>query len=200
MSSALFTLDITTEVPFSKALNPQLFPGRRSINGCPLLRVCVHGVCLCSLLCVCTMDGLNAEHTFWVWVTILGRMSCHFIVFFILNNGDFYIIYSCMYITYSNLTIYYYSIKGEKNHSGGPAEAAPVWNWAYCEDVWRSRDAETDAVHQVCCHQITTAWNIISVWFAWLLCKHLNTRKVTTTIHFSFFFFFLEMGGCCLNI
>ncbi len=149
-------------------------------------------VCLCSLLCVCTMHGLNAEYKFWVWVTILARMSCHFIVFFYFNNGDFHIIYSCMYITYSNLTIYYYSIKGEKNHSGGPAEAAPVWNWAYCEDVWRSRDAETNAVHQVCCHQITTAWNIISVWFAWLLCKHLNTRKVTTTIHFSFFFFFRD--------
>ncbi len=25
---------------------PQLLPGRRSINGCPLLRVCVHGVCI----------------------------------------------------------------------------------------------------------------------------------------------------------
>ncbi len=30
--------------PLSKALNPQLLPGRRSI-GCQLLRVCVHGVC-----------------------------------------------------------------------------------------------------------------------------------------------------------
>uniref|UniRef100_A0A673KTF1 MyoD family inhibitor-like n=1 Tax=Sinocyclocheilus rhinocerous TaxID=307959 RepID=A0A673KTF1_9TELE len=40
--------------------NPQLLPGRRSINGCPLLRVCVT-VCVCSLLCVCTLDGLNAE-------------------------------------------------------------------------------------------------------------------------------------------
>ncbi len=29
------------------------------INGCPLLRVCV-----CSLLCVCTLDGLIAEHKF----------------------------------------------------------------------------------------------------------------------------------------
>ncbi len=74
MSSALSTLNTTTDVPLSKALNPQLFPGRRSINGCPLLRVCVC-VCVYTALCVCTMDGLNAEHEFRVWVTILGCMS-----------------------------------------------------------------------------------------------------------------------------
>ncbi len=33
---------------------------------------------MCSLLCVCTLDGLIAEHKFRVWVTILGRMSRHF--------------------------------------------------------------------------------------------------------------------------
>ncbi len=33
---------------------------------------------VCSLLCVCTLDGSNAEHKFRVWVTILGRMSLHF--------------------------------------------------------------------------------------------------------------------------
>ncbi len=48
MSSALSTLNTTTEVPLSKAPNPQLLPGRRSINGCPLLRVCVH-CCVCAL-------------------------------------------------------------------------------------------------------------------------------------------------------
>ncbi len=54
--------------PLSKAPNPQLLPGRRSI-GCPLLRVCVH-------CCVCVhLDGLNAEHKFRVWVTILGHTS-----------------------------------------------------------------------------------------------------------------------------
>ncbi len=42
----------TTEVrPLSKAPNPQLLPGRRSVS-CPLLQVCVH------------LDGLNAENTF----------------------------------------------------------------------------------------------------------------------------------------
>ncbi len=78
MYSALSTFNTTTEVPLSKAPNPQLLPEHRSINDCPLLRVCVHGVCVCSLLCVCTLDGLNAEHKFRVWVTILGRMSRHF--------------------------------------------------------------------------------------------------------------------------
>ncbi len=81
MYSTLSTFNTTTEMPLSKAPNPQLLPGRRSINGCPLLRVwftvcvCVHGVCVCSLLCVCTLDGLIAEHKFRVWVTILGRIS-----------------------------------------------------------------------------------------------------------------------------
>ncbi len=49
---------------------PPLWPTLKcSINGCPLLRVCV---CVCSLLCVCvcvcvcTLDGLNAEQKFWV--------------------------------------------------------------------------------------------------------------------------------------
>ncbi len=36
---------------------------------------CVFTVCVCSLLCVCTLDGLNAEHKFRAWVTIVGHMS-----------------------------------------------------------------------------------------------------------------------------
>ncbi len=76
MSSALSTLNTTTEVsPLSKAPNPQLLPRHRS----PLLRVCVHGMCVrvCSLLtAVCVhLDGLNAEHKFQVWDTILGHKS-----------------------------------------------------------------------------------------------------------------------------
>ncbi len=40
---------------------PQLLPGCRSINGCPLLRVCVQ--CVCVHCCVCALwMGLNAEH------------------------------------------------------------------------------------------------------------------------------------------
>uniref|UniRef100_A0A8C1RH87 Ceramide synthase 4b n=1 Tax=Cyprinus carpio TaxID=7962 RepID=A0A8C1RH87_CYPCA len=35
-------------VSLSKAPNPQLLPGGRRINGCPLLRVCVH-CCVCAL-------------------------------------------------------------------------------------------------------------------------------------------------------
>ncbi len=70
MYRALFTFNTTTEVPLSKSLNPELLPACRSINGCPLLQVCVHGLCVCSLLCVCTLDGLN-HHT-WQYVTLLS--------------------------------------------------------------------------------------------------------------------------------
>ncbi len=54
--SVLSTFNTTTEVrPLSKAPNPQLLPGRCSID-CPLLQVCVH------------LDGLNAEHKFHCWL------------------------------------------------------------------------------------------------------------------------------------
>ncbi len=77
-------LNAMTEVPLSKAPNPQLLPGYRSINGCPLLWVCVHGVCVR----VFTLDGLYAEHEFRVWVTILDRMSRHFhLLLFFLSVG-----------------------------------------------------------------------------------------------------------------
>uniref|UniRef100_A0A671RY95 NACHT domain-containing protein n=1 Tax=Sinocyclocheilus anshuiensis TaxID=1608454 RepID=A0A671RY95_9TELE len=55
------TFNTTTEVPLSKAPNPQLLPGRRSINGCPLLRVCVHGLCVFTAVCV-HFGWVNAEH------------------------------------------------------------------------------------------------------------------------------------------
>ncbi len=29
----------------------------------------------------CVTDGLNAEHEFGVWVTVLGCISCHFYTF-----------------------------------------------------------------------------------------------------------------------
>ncbi len=41
MSSVLYNFNTTTEVPLSREPNPQLLPGRRSINGCPLFQVCV---------------------------------------------------------------------------------------------------------------------------------------------------------------
>ncbi len=57
-------------------LSPQLLLGRRSI-GCPLL-LGVFTVCVCFFVfishsCVCVhSDGLNAEHEFQVWDTLLG--------------------------------------------------------------------------------------------------------------------------------
>ncbi len=68
ITSTLSTFNTTTEVrPLSKAPNPQLLPGRRSIgSGCMFTTVCVH------------LDGLNAEHKFRVWVTILGHTPLPF--------------------------------------------------------------------------------------------------------------------------
>ncbi len=81
------TFNTTTEVrPLSKAPNPQLLPGRRSINGCLLLRVCVHGVCVCVFTAVCVHLGWvkcralipsMGNHT-WPHVTSLSLFHFHF--------------------------------------------------------------------------------------------------------------------------
>ncbi len=64
MYSALSTFNTTTEVALSKAPNPWL-------NCCSLLRVCVHGVCIFTAVCV-HFGWVNAEHKFQVWVAKLG--------------------------------------------------------------------------------------------------------------------------------
>ncbi len=73
------TFNTTTEVrPLSKAPNPQLFPGCHS-NMAAHCSGCVFTVCVCVCVCVCVhLDGLNAEHKFRVWITILGHTSLHF--------------------------------------------------------------------------------------------------------------------------
>ncbi len=48
-------LEIDWPVIGIKAPNPKLLPGHRSINGCPLLRVCVH--CMCVFTAVCMQFG-----------------------------------------------------------------------------------------------------------------------------------------------
>ncbi len=56
MSSALSIFNTTTEVPLSKAPNPRLPPGCRSINACPgcVFTVCV---CVCVFTAVCVHFG-----------------------------------------------------------------------------------------------------------------------------------------------
>uniref|UniRef100_A0A9J8BWB2 DENN domain containing 4B n=1 Tax=Cyprinus carpio carpio TaxID=630221 RepID=A0A9J8BWB2_CYPCA len=50
----------SSRVPLSKASNPQLLPGRRSIKWLPTAPgVCSQCVCVFTALCVCTSDGLN---------------------------------------------------------------------------------------------------------------------------------------------
>ncbi len=81
MYSALSTFNTMTEVPLSKSLNPQLLPGCRSINGCPLLRVCVHCVCVFTAVCVyfgwviCRAQILSMGHHTWPYVTSLSLFS-----------------------------------------------------------------------------------------------------------------------------
>ncbi len=66
MYNALSTLNTTTEVPLSKAPNPQLLPGDRSINGCPLLWGGVRDVCVFTAVCA-HYGWVTAEHKFRVW-------------------------------------------------------------------------------------------------------------------------------------
>ncbi len=95
MYSTLSTLYTTTEVPLSKAPNPQLLNGHCSnmaahCSGC-VFTMCVH------------LDGLNAEHKFRVWVAYLvGHMSFHFHFPFyvnIKNNGSsqYHVLFSVQY-------------------------------------------------------------------------------------------------------
>ncbi len=82
MNSTLSSFNTMTEVPLSKAPNPQLLPGHWN-NGCPLLQVRVHSVCsLLTAVCV-HLDGLNAEDQFRVWVTIFDNTSHLFIIILI---------------------------------------------------------------------------------------------------------------------
>ncbi len=71
------SFNTTTEVPLIKAPNPQLLPGRHSINGCPLLRVCVYGVCVFTAVCVhlgwvkCRAQIQSMGNYTWLYVTSL---------------------------------------------------------------------------------------------------------------------------------
>ncbi len=91
MYSALSSFNTTTEVPLSKAPNPQLLPGRRSINGCPLLRVCVHGVCVFTAVCVhfgwdkCRAQIPSMGYHTWPHVTSLSLFHVTFTFFHLLK-------------------------------------------------------------------------------------------------------------------
>ncbi len=56
---------------------------RRSINGCPLLRVCVHGVCVFTAVCVhfgwviCRARIPSMGHHTWPYVTSLQNSEVH---------------------------------------------------------------------------------------------------------------------------
>ncbi len=86
MNSTLSTFNTMTEVPWARHRAPNCSPGAGAMaahcSGC-VFTVCVC-VCVCvhySLLCVLHLDGLNAEHQFRVWVTILDNTSHLFIYY-----------------------------------------------------------------------------------------------------------------------
>ncbi len=60
MYSALSTFNTTTRCPWSRHRTEQLLPRCGSI-GCPLLRVCVHRVCVCVCVCVFTAVCVHLE-------------------------------------------------------------------------------------------------------------------------------------------
>ncbi len=83
LTSSLSTLNTTTEVrPLSKAPNPQLLPGRCSINGCPLLRVWIHSVCVYMFTTHCCvwvhLEGLSQRFSIPV---LAPSRSAHFVCF-----------------------------------------------------------------------------------------------------------------------
>lgn len=47
------------------------------------------------------------------------------------------------------ILLYTSSPEGEEDYCCGTAEATPVRDRAYCENVWRPRNHSTDAVHEV---------------------------------------------------
>ncbi len=74
----------------SKARIPKLLPGRRSINGCPLLRVCVH-CCACALWWVkCRALIPSMGHHTWPYVTSLS----------LFNSTDFNSVTQNLWISY----------------------------------------------------------------------------------------------------
>ncbi len=82
MYSALSTFNTMTEVPLSKAPNPQLLPGHRSINGCPQLWVCVHSVCVFTVCvhfgCVkCRALIPSMGHHTWPYVLSFDQKKQH---------------------------------------------------------------------------------------------------------------------------
>ncbi len=83
ITSVLSTFNSTTEVrPLSKAPNSQLLPGCRCID-CPLLQVCVHGVCVHYCVCAlgwvkCRAQILSMGHHTWPHVTSKFKFKIKF--------------------------------------------------------------------------------------------------------------------------
>ncbi len=140
MYSALFTFNTMTEVPLSKAPNPQLLPGRRNIKKwlptapavcvftvcvcvCVFTAVCVCSrcVCVCVFTAVCVHFGWDkcraqilsmGNHT-WPYVTSLSLSTFYPIVFtfYIIIRTHFDFLFHNFNIFNFNLLAMYLIIK-----------------------------------------------------------------------------------------
>ncbi len=102
-----------TEVPLSKAPNLQLLPGCRSINGCPLLPVCVHCWVCAHWMGKCRARMQSLGHHIWLYVTSLSYLlmwlyipqfdfishSCNF-------TSDSVMLYFTIWLYISHLQLY----------------------------------------------------------------------------------------------
>ncbi len=113
------------EVPLSKAPNSQLLPGSRSINGCPLLRVCVHGVCVHCCECALSMGSLLSTNSEYgssylavCHVTFTFKALTHFVLSHKLKTKRNTLPYSdiciCHFSFHIHFHIYRISIFGSK--------------------------------------------------------------------------------------
>ncbi len=123
------TLNTTTEVrPLSKAPNPQLFPGHQR-------SMAAH--CSGYVFTVCVqLEGLNAEHKFWVWVTILGHTSLSLEANWYRNYFNFHNFQDCLQLIAKKLQVTH-------------------WN----KHIFR-RKTETEFSCKTCSNNLTTLKNI----------------------------------------
>ncbi len=76
--TALCPLSIPRRGALEQGTEPPTAPRRCSILQWLPTAPGVCSRCVCVHCCVCALGWVNADHEFWVWVTILGCMSLHF--------------------------------------------------------------------------------------------------------------------------
>ncbi len=68
---------------------------------CPLLRVCVHGVCVCGCVCVCVFTAV-CVHFGWVIYRVQILSMCHHTWLHVMSLSLSYLFNSIGYISFLN--------------------------------------------------------------------------------------------------